>query len=280
MSPIAEVRWVAQRELLKSFRSAKGIVLLVLSLLGGSAISMIVAFVQKAIREKLLGNIPPETVHALTEEAYTNAFGDERTGKTLASIPELVLTGAYVTVWLTPLVVSLLGFDGISGDLQHRTVRYWSLRTRRASYVVGKWLGLWGTTSAITLTMHVLLCVICIARGQGAADVTVRWALQLWLLALPIGAAWAALATLVSSLMRTPILALLTTFAVFFALFVAYLVGSANDVTALVYLYPNAYSKLLVDQRVPNFAKGLGACLAMATVYLGATTFAFTKRDV
>jgi hypothetical protein len=47
VSPISEVRFVAQRELRKSFRSAKGIVLLVLSLLGGTAVTLLLAWVQQ-----------------------------------------------------------------------------------------------------------------------------------------------------------------------------------------------------------------------------------------
>ena len=46
----------------------------------------------------------------------------------------------FMTIWLTPMLVALMGFDSISADIQHKGVRYWTLRTRRASYFVGKWL--------------------------------------------------------------------------------------------------------------------------------------------
>ena len=41
-----------------------------------------------------------------------------------------------------------------------RRVRYWTLRTRRASYFVGKWLGLWATVSAVTFAMHALIWIV------------------------------------------------------------------------------------------------------------------------
>ena len=279
MSPLSEVRWVAQRELRKSFRSAKGIVLLVLSLIGGTAVAQLLVWLEKVKREQL-ADVSPEAIRAFREQAMTKAFGDEATGKALADVPEVILAVFFITVWLTPMLISLLGFDSMSAELQHRTVRYWSLRTRRTSYVFGKWLGLWTTVSAITLTMHLIIWVLCVVRGQGTAAMTFGWGLRLWLISLPISAVWCSIATLVSSLFKTPIVALLTTFAAFFFLWVVWLAGVRLDVDALVYAYPNAYDGLLIHQRFDKFAKGLAGCLVMVAVYMGATTVAFTKRDV
>ena len=56
-----------------------------------------------------------------------------------------------VSLVLMPAVVLLLGFDSVSAERQHRTVRYWTIRTRRASYIVGKFLGLWATCGIVAL---------------------------------------------------------------------------------------------------------------------------------
>lgn len=279
MSPISEVRLVAQRELRKSFRSAKGIVLLVLSLLGGSAVAQLLVWLEQVKREQL-GDINPETEHMLRVKALTKIYNDEATGKALADVPEIVLVVFFMTVSLTPMLISLLGFDSVSADVQHRTVRYWTLRTRRPSYVVGKWLGLWTTVSIITLTMHLAIWVLCVARGQGTAALTFGWGVRLWLVSLPMSAVWSAIATLVSSLFRTPILSLLSIIAAIVGLLVVWAIGMRYDVDPLVYLYPNAYVGLLVHQRADIFVKGLAGCIAMVVAYVGATTLTFSRRDV
>jgi ABC-type transport system involved in multi-copper enzyme maturation permease subunit len=279
VSPLSEVRFVAQRELRKSFRSAKGIVLLVLSLLGGTAVTLLLAWVQQLKREKLT-NVTPEMMESAREDAMTQAFGDPATGKLLAHTPEVLLAVFFITIWLTPLLISLLGFDNVSGDMQHKSVRYWTLRTRRASYMVGKWLGLWTTVSAITLTMHAVIWVVCIARGEAPAGTAINWGLKLWIITLPISAVWCGISTLVSSIFKTPILSLLATFAVFFVLWVTFLIGLRFNVDALTYVYPNTYDGFLINARIDRTMIGLGACIGMTALYVGASSFLFTKRDL
>lgn len=279
MSPLSEVRFVAQRELRKSFRSAKGIVLLVLSLLGGTAVTMLLAWVQQLKREKL-ADVSPEAIEAARERAMTEAFGDAATGKALSHTPEVLLVVFFITIWLTPLLISLLGFDNVSGEMQHKSVRYWTLRTRRSSYMIGKWLGLWTTVSAITLTMHAVIWMVCIFRGEAPAATAIGWGVRLWVITLPMSAVWCAISTLVSSIFKTPILALLATFAAFFVLWVIYLFGLRFNVDALTYVYPNTFDGFLINSRVDRWMTGLAACIGMTALYVGASSFMFTKRDV
>ena len=279
MSPLSEIRFVAQRELTKSFRSAKGIVLLVLSLLGGTGATLLLVKVQEFKREKL-GDVDPEVIRAAREKAATEVFGDPTTGKALADAPEVLLAVLLLTIWLTPLVISLLGFDTVAADLQHRAVRYWSLRTRRWSYFVGKWAGVWATVSIMTLTMHAIIWVVTIARGEAPAATALGWGLRFWLVTLPISAAWCALATFVSSLFKTPIVSLLVTFAAFFALWLLWMIGQVSHADALMYAYPNYYDALLIHPRIDRAMTGLAACLGMAALYLGAGSFLFARRDV
>jgi ABC-type transport system involved in multi-copper enzyme maturation permease subunit len=214
------------------------------------------------------------------ESAMTQAFGDPETGKLLSHTPEVLLAVFFITIWLTPLLISLLGFDTVAGDLQHKTVRYWTLRTRRASYMIGKWLGVWTTVSAITLTMHAVIWTVCIIRGEAPAATALSWGLRLWLITLPISAVWCGIATLVGSLFKTPILALLATFAAFFVLWVTYVIGLRYDVSALTYVYPNTYDGFLINSRVDRWMTGLAACLGMTALYVAASSYIFTKRDV
>ncbi len=279
MSPLSEIRYVAQRELAKSFRSAKGIVLLVLSMLGGTGATLLLVKAQELKREKLAG-VDPEALSRAREEAATQVFGDPQTGQSLAAAPEVLLVVLLLTIWLTPLVISLLGFDSVASDLQHKGVRYWSLRTRRASYFIGKWAGVWLTVSAMTLTMHAIIWVVCILRGEAPASTALGWGVRFWLVTVPISAAWCALSTLVSSLFRTPIVALLVTFSVFFALWLLWMIGQVSHTEALMYAYPNYYDALLIHPRIDRAMTGLAVCLGMAALYLGAGSYFFAKRDV
>ncbi len=279
MSPLSEIRFVAQRELGKSFRSAKGIVLLVLSLLGGTAASLLLVKVQQLKREKM-PNIDPESLRSIREDAATQIFGDPATGKSLADAPEVLIAVFLLTIWITPLVISLLSFDSVAGDLQHKAVRYWTLRTRRASYFIGKWAGVFATISTMTFAVHALIWVVCIARGEAPAATALGWGIRFWLLTLPMSAAWCGIATLVSSLFKSPIIALLVTFATFFVLFMFWLIGGVTHANALMYVYPNFYEDMLVNPRLDRLMTGLACCLGMAALYIAGGSYLFTKKDV
>ena len=247
--------------------------------LGGTAATLGLVKIQQLKREKL-GGLDAEAIRGMREEAYTQIFGDPTTGKHLSTAPEVLMMVLLLTVWLTPLLVSLLAFDSVSADLQHKAVRYWSMRTRRWSYFVGKWAGVWATLSIMTLTMHALIWLVCIIRGEAAAGEALSWGVRFWVITLPIGAAWAGIATFVSSLFKSPIISLLVTFAAFFVLFLFYIIGSVTHAEALAYVYPNFYEDWLINSRLDRWMSGLGACLGMAAVYVGAGSFLFAKRDV
>src|SRR5271155_1331253 len=123
MSPAAETLLVAQRELRTNLRSAKGVALLMLSLLGGGLAALLFAHGAKPKPIDLSGTSVSDMGPAVVA-----MFG-------LSAVLR-------ATIWLTPMLVSLIGYDAISGELQNRSVRYWTIRSRRASFYVGKVLGL------------------------------------------------------------------------------------------------------------------------------------------
>jgi hypothetical protein len=168
----------------------------------------------------------------------------------------------------------------VSSDLQHKTVRYWTLRSRRWSYFIGKWAGVWGTVSAMTLSMHAIIWIVCIVRGEAAAGAALGWGIRFWLITLPISAAWCALATFIGSLFKTPMVSLLAIFASFFVLWLVWLVGQVTHAQALTYVYPNAFDAMLVHPHINRALGGLAACIGTAALYLGAGSFIFSKRDV
>jgi ABC-type transport system involved in multi-copper enzyme maturation permease subunit len=279
MNPLSEISIVVARELRKNLRSAKGIILLALSLLGGVVVTLGALKLEELKRTKL-HDMSGEAIRALREEALTQIYGDAVTGKYLADAPEVLLALLSLTVWLGPLMIALLGFDAVSGDIQHRTVRYWTVRTRRWSYFVGKFLGLWVVVSGITLGMHLVIWIVCIARNEASAAETLAWGIRFWLVTLPISAAWCGLATLIGSLFRTPILALLVIFASFFALWVVYVIGNVSGATPVMYIYPNFYDVWLLSARFDKALGGFAICAAFAAATMGLGAVLFARRDV
>lgn len=280
MTPVAEVGLVVQRELRRNFRSIKGILLGLISLLGGTGAALLLVKVQQFKRAEL-ADMSAEQMQEARRLVLEKLLGDEALAKHLALAPEVLLMVFNLTVWLTPMLIALIGFDALAGDLQHKSTRYWSVRTRRGSYFSGKFFGLFATVTAITFVMHALVWAVCVARGEATAAATFTWGPRLWAASLPMSAAWCAIATLVSSLLRTPFLALLVTFATFFVLWLVYVIGSLSEgIAFLTYLYPNRYDLLLLSPRIDKAMTGLAACAAFAGVLVGAGSALFARRDV
>ena len=83
MSPFAEVQLVTARELRKSFRSVKGIVLAAVSIAGGAGVSMLFAWLDRVQRENLPAGID---AHDAQEQFFSRWYSPD-TGKRLADCP-------------------------------------------------------------------------------------------------------------------------------------------------------------------------------------------------
>jgi ABC-type transport system involved in multi-copper enzyme maturation permease subunit len=265
MSPVVEVALVAGRELRKNLRSAKGIVLLALSLLGGVLAALFLAYIgHEAQSQAAAQGVDPAEAAKLTPAL-------------IAMIGLVKILG--VTVWLTPLLAAILGFDGVAGELQHRSVRYWTVRTRRASYFVGKVVGLWAVVALVTLAMDALVWLVFVVKESSPGEVMKTGPL-LWLASLPIALAWSALTTLLSSLFKTPTLALLVTFAAFFGLWVVWAAGVATRTEALEYAYPNFYEDWMITGDAKHVVGAVAILLGFGAAYTGAGALVFARRDV
>lgn len=276
MSPLVEVQLVTWRELQKSFRSVKGGVLAGLSVAGGAGASMLFAWLDRVRRQTLPEGVD---VHGLQQEAFSRLY-DPDTGKALADCPYSLWMMLIATLWLGPLLVALMGFDSISGEMQHRTVRYWALRTRRGSYIAGKYLGAWLVVLAVTLGMNVIVWGVTATVARLPLGVVLAWGIRFFTISIPISAAWCGVATLVGSQFRSPVLALLVICAAFFALWLVWVISRLGDVPALSYLYPNAYDRFFLSPRPSDAARGLLGTTAIAVLTAGASAVLFERRDL
>jgi ABC-type transport system involved in multi-copper enzyme maturation permease subunit len=279
MNPLVEVWLILGRELRKNLRSAKGLIMIGLSLLGAMACTFRIPKIEEGLAEAQ--RLGPDQLHEAKAKLFGEMYMNEGTGENLASAPIKLVVLFYLAVWLAPLLVAILGFDGVPSEIQYRTVRYWTVRCRRSSYYVGKFLGLWVVVSLITLVMHSLIWVVTIARGEATTAETLHWGVRFFLVSLPIGAAWCGIATLISSFLRTPVLALLLTCATFFMLFfVGAIVGRSSHNETLQLVYPNSYDAWILSPDLQRAVAGVAIMVGFALVTTVVGAFVFSTRDV
>jgi ABC-2 type transport system permease protein len=290
VSPFVEIRLIALREVGKSIRSVKGIILGVLTLIGAFAASLVCVYVEGKQRASA-GVDSTEAFTAFKHSVIASGTGNDSLAGTLASAPTSLLIFFQITIWLAPLLVALLGFDLVSAEFQHRSVRYWTVRARRSSYFLGKYFGLFGIVASVTLLLNVLAGIVVLAKGYAGFGDLIVWGGKFWLVSLPITMVWAAIATFISSRFKTPILALLSTFGVFFVLWLLGIGGliarlamaSPGDFPPMSwyeYLYPNNYDQMLLSHEPTKVAMAIGILFGFSAVMGAAGSLLFARRDV
>lgn len=303
MSPASEIALVAGRELRKSIRSVKGIILGILTLLGSFLAVLICIWIETGVRKEV-GIENTAAFQKAYEDAAVKAGSDPDVAHYVAHMPISLITFLKVLIWIGPLLVAILGFDSVSGDVQHRTVRYWTVRSRRWSYLLGKFFGLWGTVSIVTAALMILSSVAVLVRGFITFGDFMTWGLRCWAISALIVGTWTAVATFVSSRFKTPLLALLATFGAFFCMWLVGFIGWAvrwgtaissakggsragetaraviTNIHWYEYLYPNGYDDLLLSPKPLHVAEGIAACAVYMLVFVGLSAWLFAKKDV
>jgi ABC-type transport system involved in multi-copper enzyme maturation permease subunit len=291
VSPAVEIRLLVTRELRRSVRSVKGIVLGVITLVGAILTSLAVVWIEGVDREKM-GAGSNDAFIEMKKQMIEKQTGDSGLASYMASMPWSLVTFLEVTIWLGPLLIALLGFDVIAGELQHKSVRFWAVRSRRWSYFAGKLVGLWSLVGLITLVLNLLVGMVALTRGYVSIGQFFLWVPRFWLVAFVIAGAWAAIATFLSSCFKQPMLALLTTFLTFFVLwlvglggFIArakatYDTGMTQSMGWYEYLYPNGYDTMLLSPQPGKVLTAAGILLGFVAVVIAGGSFLFQKRDI
>lgn len=309
MNAATETSLLVARELRRSVRSVKGIILGIITLVGAVIASIAVVWMQGSELERAGSQA---ALDELNRKMVERGTGDAALAAHIASMPQSLRTFLDITVWLAPLLIALLGFDGVAGELQHKAVRFWTVRSRRSSYFAGKLLGLWALVALVILVLNVIVGAVAVAKGYVSAFDLLKWGTLFWLVAVVIAGAWAAIATLISSLTKQPIAALLTTFGVFFLLWLSNTVGAALRAREVIrqtreameqlgeagqtadamsppvlppmhwyeYLYPNGYETMLLSTEISKVLMALAVLLGFVVVVTVGGSLVFAKRDI
>ena len=290
MNPATEIRILAAREMRRSVRSTKGIVLGLLTLLGAFVTSFVCVWLEGKQRA-LEHAMSTEQFVELKRQLLEKQMGDAARAAYEANVPLSLHAFLEITIWLAPLLIALLGFDVMSSELQHRSVRFWTVRVRRSSYFVGKFFGLWALVGLITLALNVISGAVAMSNGYVTPAQFFTWGLRFWLVALLITGTWAAVATFISSCFKTPVVALLTTFAAFFVLWLLGVAGLVSRTSEAVetsvlremrwyeYFYPNAYDSMLLAPEATKVVAGVCILLAFMALVTVAGSALFSSGE-
>ena len=111
----------------------------------------------------------------------------------------------YLSLFFLPVYAALMGFDQVSGEVGPRSIRYLTVRARRTSVLLGKFL------AQATLLLGLVLGSTCASAStrasprRGSAWPRSRCSLfKFWMASTVFTLAYLALTTLCSSLFRTP----------------------------------------------------------------------------
>ncbi len=284
MHAIRETGFIVERELRRNFRSARGLALYALTLLGGLVSTLIGSKVNDMTTD-VRGEYGTEAVQVGAAKVYEMLYrNDSIVAERLSHAPSTLVITAWASVWLCPLLVALIGFDAISAERQHRTLRYLTVRTRRGSYFVGKWLGLWATTSIVLFGVQLISWVCDLALVHDSPADVFTWGPALYAVALPILGAWSALATFMGSFVKTPMIALLLIFGSFTLCWILGNLFSGADASSpwhyIAFAYPGSFDHFLLRTGFKQILQGLGASMAFPLIFVGGGALLFKRSEV
>jgi ABC-type transport system involved in multi-copper enzyme maturation permease subunit len=292
MSPLREASLTALREIRRNLASAKGIAMFVFFFLGGSLPVVAELVIIKILGRDPLAGVTPEETQQAYEQALLYTGRDAATAHYLSFCPpQLLLNPGDIpfppflfqgTVVFTPLLILLIGFEQVAGDIQYRAIRYIAGRSRRESIVVGKALGLWAVIALLTLVLNVTVWILMLARGSGSPLAILAWGPRLWLFQVIAAAAWVGLITLISSCVRTPNVALFIGVVAFPMIWLANVILSRIDSTkAVTWALPFRYADdLLLSPEPLRVMGGMAAFIGWGAVMVAVAALIVKRRDV
>jgi len=183
--------------------------------------------------------------------------------------------------YVLPVLVLLIGFDQLSGEIQHRSIRYLAGRSRRGSIVVGKAIGVWAVIAVMVLVLDVTVWIVMLIRGGYAAGNVLSWGLRFWAYAVADAAAYVGLTAVVSSLVRTPIVALFAGGAILIALWMmSGILGFFDATHNATWAFAGNYDKLLNSPEPARIMGGIVALIAWGAMWVMAAVEITRRRDL
>jgi ABC-2 type transport system permease protein len=215
--------------------------------------------------------------------------------RSLAKVPILIFIGFRAALLFFPVWIALLGYDAVSDELATRSIRYVSVRARRGSILLGKYLALGSALLALLLLLNLEL-VFFARQLNPQFNGGLLWLtlLRCWGACTLFALGYLGLTLLCSTLVRSPALALALNITSLGALFALSFLGergpplgtaSAGDAPAvgsgyLRLLSPFEYGPLLLNPEPGPRTAGVVGFLVFILLGVGAALFVLRRRDL
>ncbi len=279
----------------RTLRSGRVLALLALYSLFSLLVLLVVGGITRALREQLDMQIAQAGANSAAADQVTEEFrkgflgflvgGDQAVMEALAQVPLVVVVVFKATLFFLPLYVAIMGFDQVSGEVGPRSIRYLTVRARRLSLLLGRFL------SQATVLLGLVLIIdagIFVYAWLTTPEFTFgSFALNLlkfWLAAVVFSLSYLALTTLCSSLFRSPAVSLVFNFILLFIFWLMDTIGRASGETGtlrfLRYLSPSYYSGNLLHPKLAEFGASGAAYAGFATVFLLGAYAVLRARDL
>jgi len=287
------VIWSA--ELRRAVRSGRAVVLLGLYSMFSALVLLVVGWLASEIRAAVNKQLESAGADAdaaakVGEEARRSLLGfltsnDTAMMEALSQVPLEVLIVFKITLFFLPAYVALMGFDQISGEVGPRSMRYLTVRARRSSVLLGKFLSQAALLVGLVLIIDLAVFIFArIANPDFGFGTLVLNLLKFWLAAIVFSLSYVALTSLCSSLFRSPAVSLVFNFIALFVFWLMDTIGRAvtddNPLRYLRYLSPSYYAGNLLHPGLAEFGASGAAYAGFATLFLGAAYVILRARDL
>jgi ABC-type transport system involved in multi-copper enzyme maturation permease subunit len=295
-----EIRVIWRGELQRALRSGWAAALAVLFLVGQGLLLAVVGFLSSGAA-KMTGPAGAGGDTLAQKKALLTFFSSysEATIDSIARLPTVLLVAFSATTLVAPLLIALMGFDQLAGEVAPKSMRYLIVRARRTSIVTGKYL-----TQLTVLLVLLALCVVAMVGTARYLDAdfgwtdTFGWGLKLVLALGVVGVTYAALTTLCSAVAGSGALALFLNIGVLFGLWLVSLLANRvrlpdtvgavgleatkeeSVLAYLRYLAPSEFEHRLLSPDALEYGIGVLAYLGFAAIFLSLARLALQQRDL
>lgn len=291
---LKEIAVIWSAETRRAVRSGRVVVLLGLYSMFSVLVLLIVGAIANALRDEVNARLADagngaEAATAVAAEMKKSFLGvlagnDAAMMEALSQVPVVVLVVFKITLLFLPVYVALMGFDQLSGEVGPRSIRYVTVRARRSSLMMGKFLV--QASLLVGLVLIIDLGVFIYARITNPDFTFSALALNLmkyWLAAIVFSLAYVALTTFCSSLFRSPAVSLVFNFILLFSFWLMDVIGRAYEGQVLGFarfLTPSYYSSNLLHPRLSEFGISGLAYAGFALLFLGGAHAVLRARDL
>lgn len=314
VTDLQEIGAVWRGETVRATRSGRVVVLLLLFMMFVGLSLTIVGFLSSQLSAKAEEQAKSAGVD-LNDEKVKTQFNegkkqflsvvitdDEEMLDSLLALPVVLLFVFKLTLRFVPLLIALMGFDQLAGELGPKSIRFLVVRVKRTNLILGKFLSQVTIFAALLAVCTILMVVVArILNDDFAAKDVVIWTLRLLASSFVLAVAYLALTTLCSSIVKSGAVALVLNIMILFGIWALAFVGEnfafpgtvkADDGNLLALLRTESwaaylqyfsvwhYGQDLLHPAPMRFAVAALVHLGFALVFLGLAQLALKKRDL